>query len=378
MRKDIYGDNISYVTNEMSSIHPSEANLNEENRAKFVTDLAAVSRGKDGAKNPSKRYKALLKEAAPQYNEIMKNEAFYTCPKCGDDCEGDIDQDTNIIVRCDNCHIICDSVSAEQPDGYDISEWAYKIKGSPSRPLEFLPILLYVQFNGNVATLAGTSREICHQMSVEDFHNSFGGTMGYLSGYHLHTNMRACINAGIPYGNIPYNTAEELQDFRALKANIPMFVFNHLITHTALSKEAQSDRVTKNGDYWLPKDLRDRAYKYVDTEDKTYDTVYSEFLDISKNLLKANPKHTMVDKLLSLSQNVVQSYFKALGYKKEIYQRAMLEFRYKEVVMTAWNNNPKTFQHFTIEREAYPEIHKSWVQEQTKLLAITIREVVSS
>ena len=54
----------------------------------------------------------------------------------------------------------------------------------------------------------------------------------------------------------------------------------------------------------------------------------------------------------------------------------MLEFRYKEVVMTGWNNNPKTFQHFTIEREAYPKIHKSWVQEQTRLLAEGVRDVV--
>lgn len=53
MRKDIYGDDISYVSNEMSSIPVNQSNLNEQNRIKFVTDLAAVSRGKSPNKVPS-------------------------------------------------------------------------------------------------------------------------------------------------------------------------------------------------------------------------------------------------------------------------------------------------------------------------------------
>ena len=54
-----------YITDEVSSIPTELANLCQETREKFVTDLAAVSRGKDESKNPSVRFKALLKEAAP-------------------------------------------------------------------------------------------------------------------------------------------------------------------------------------------------------------------------------------------------------------------------------------------------------------------------
>jgi len=386
MKIDIYKDGISFITDEVSSVKISEANLNEENRIKFVTDLAAVSRGKREAKNPSSRYKALLQEAAPQHSEIMKSNCdVYTCPQCKKDCKPS--KDTDIIVRCNKCKIMCDSVSVEQPDGYDISEWEYRIKGSPSRPLEFLPIFIkQADFIMNVPTAKGEGgfSKVEFRFYDEQFVMTYFNFINLIANHSyitkdgIYTNMRCLINSGMPYDSIPYNTAEELKDFKALRANIPMFAFNHLITHTALSKEAQSDRVTKNGKYWLPADLRERAYKYINSEDNTYENVYSEFTDISKNLLKANPKHTMVDKLLSLSQNTVQSYFKALHYKKEIYQRAMLEFRYKEVVMTAWYNNPKTLQHFLTEREAYPEVHKSWVQEQTRLLAIAMKDVVES
>ena len=58
-----------YVTDEVSSVPTALANLTQETREKFVTALAAVSRGKDESKNPSARFKALLKEAAPNSKE---------------------------------------------------------------------------------------------------------------------------------------------------------------------------------------------------------------------------------------------------------------------------------------------------------------------
>ena len=63
MRIDIF-DN-GYVTDEVSTIPTSQANTSEENRVKFVTDCAAISRGKVESNNPQKRYQHLLKEAAP-------------------------------------------------------------------------------------------------------------------------------------------------------------------------------------------------------------------------------------------------------------------------------------------------------------------------
>lgn len=56
-------DDISYLNGE--KIDASMANLDEEHRVKFVTDLAAVSRGNSESINPAKRYKSLLSEAAP-------------------------------------------------------------------------------------------------------------------------------------------------------------------------------------------------------------------------------------------------------------------------------------------------------------------------
>jgi len=38
MTIDVYNDNISFVTDEVSTIPTNCANLNEENRIKFVTD----------------------------------------------------------------------------------------------------------------------------------------------------------------------------------------------------------------------------------------------------------------------------------------------------------------------------------------------------
>ena len=386
MKLDIYGDGISYVTDEVSSIHPSESNLNEFTRAKFVTDLAAVSRGLDRAKNPERRYQSLLKEAAPTSNEIDRATKLdlYTCPECSKECQGNQD-DSDIIVECKDCGIMCDKVSAEQPDGYDISEWAYKIKKSPSRPLEFLPVVVDLMLSENsiwktnyygikkypifvFKSFADLSNGLLQHSYVEPL-------QGNNNLVRLYTNMRACLNAGIPYDSIPYNTAEELKNFRALKASIPMFVFNHLITHTALSKEAQSDRVTANTNHWLPSDFKEKVHSWLKAN--PCPDVH-KFSHLANSLISEANRDNIVSILLSLGQKNVQNFFKDIGYKKEIYHRAMLEFRYKEVVITAWWNNPKTFRHFTIEREAFPKIHKSWVQEQTRLLAECIRDIIIS
>ena len=71
MKIDIYDDGISYVTDEVSTVSANGANVNEENRIKFVTDLAAISRGNYESKNPEVRYKKLLKEAAPNINIVV-------------------------------------------------------------------------------------------------------------------------------------------------------------------------------------------------------------------------------------------------------------------------------------------------------------------
>jgi len=305
MKIDIYNDSISYVTDEVSTIPTAEANLNEANRIKFVTDLAAVSRGKDSSNNPALRYKALLKEAAPA-TPIM------------------------------------------QPNLFD------RQLGSPSRPLEFLPVVVDLYSNDCGVTLWETGVGINPEHIIHEFDSlldtQYLVKYSYLEEttstglYRCYTNMRALLNAGMPYDRIPFNIPDELKHFRAIKAKIPMFVFNHFVTHTALSKETLSDRVTlQSGEYWLPADI-----------------------------------NIPISVLLSMSQSEVQLLLKDLGCKPEIYQRAMLEFRYKTTVATGWYNDPHVWQHFLIEREAYPAIHKSWVQLETKQFASAIKQLLGA
>ena len=300
MTIDIYNDNISYLTDEVSTIPTAEANLNEANRIKFVTDLAAVSRGKDASNNPPIRYKALLKEAALH---------------------------------------------------------------TPSRPMEFLPVVVDLYSNDYGVTLWITDTGTHPEHIVHKFDNLLDAqkllkysyldtnpSNSYSSIYKCYTNMRALLNAGVPYENIPFNTPDELASFRAVKLKIPMFVFNHFVTHTALSKETLSDRVTlQSGEYWLPSDIKQR--------------------------LGVSTRKTALQQLLGFPQPYSQYVLKQLGYKPEIYQRAMLEFRYKTTVATGWYNDPSVWQHFLIEREAYPDQHKSWVQPETKQLAISIKQL---
>ena len=349
MNKDIYGDKISYVTDELSIVPTNESNLNEENRIKYVTDLAAVSRGKSESANPPKRYKALLKEASPTDEQIK----------------------------------------AFNGDG--------KMKnGSPSRPFEFLPIVVDLLISEY--SLWDTNYDYSKD-PIHVFNNFAELSNGILQHSYIelvdgdsdlvrvYTNMRCLINAGVKYENVPYNTQEELKHFRALKANIPMFVWGQVPnTHCALSKEAQSDRVTANDNYWLPSDFRNRVFKHV--EDITTQlnnnglNGQDKLLAVASKaeyslLLQPSSRDGVVHLLLNKwSQTTVQGMFKELGYPREIYSRAIYYFKYKEVVFTGWNNNPKVWEHLFVERNAKPDVWDNWTQNETKQLVTAIKEVI--
>ena len=350
MHIDIYKDRISYVTDEVSSIPTDMSNLNEENRIKFVTDLASVSRGKHESANPAKRYKALLKEAAPTHDEIVRSK-----------------EDVN-----------------------------YKAKLSPSRPLEFLPVVLgynYLECDTgfiNIVDVNGGTLDkdnIILQLGITEFNNTLG-RYSYMSNGNIYTNMRAVINAGIPYEDIPYNAPSDLKKFKVLRAMIPMFVWAQVPnTHTAISKEAQSDRVSENNKYWLPHDLVERITKYIedvkdDTTKYTVNTNIGELYSIiaisESDLGDGNPREAIVSYLLNISQVSVQHILKLLGYKKEIYSRAMYYFKYKEVVMTGWNIDPNVWEHLFVERNNIKEVHKNWTQHETEQFVGAIKEIVDN
>ena len=238
---------LATVSDTPSSVNVNLANLNEENRIKFVTDLAAVSRGKQESTNPASRYKHL---------------------------------------------------------------------GTASRPLEFLRVIMKYRiegFNGDLEITLLDVKE--HPVAVVDSDTWFNKIARYsyiehnhsgnhsVSGY-LYTNMRALINAGIPYDKIPYNDKSDFigKDNKplafAVRVSAPMFVFNHIVTHTALSKEARSERVTAldTSDYWLPYDFVSRLYKHLEEVLNRVDKLESTIKDDKVEIRRLNDKIDYLEK----------------------------------------------------------------------------------
>ena len=78
----------------------------------------------------------------------------------------------------------------------------------------------------------------------------------------------------------------------------------------------------------------------------------------------------MVNKMSTIE---TQDLLRTLGYQKEIYQRAMLELRYKEWVMVGTMEDSSTWEHLFLERNA-TDAYKNWTQEETRLVVKTIKE----
>ena len=396
MKIDIYEDGISYVTDEVSTVPTERANLNEENRIKFVTDLAAVSRGAYESRNPKKRYESLLREAAPTHQEIIDSLDKQQCPECSSvkimsSIRGG---DGALSLLCDDCGYV--ETGESYAEKRMINErWAYKYKLSPSRPLEFLPVVLGYNYDIcgpgfiNIVREDNTplnENEGVFQLSITEFSNLLG-RYSYLKDGLIYTNMRAVINAGIPYEDIPYNTPSLLKSFKALRAKIPMFVWGQVPnTHTAISKEAQSDRVSDSTDYWLPNDFIYKIKKHIReyTSDNQQNNInryieelYSIITIAESDIGNGNPRDDIIKYLLDINQASVTHIFKLLGYRKEIYSRAIYYFKYKECVMTGWATDPNVWDHLFLERNAEKEIHRNWTQKETEEFVNAIKEVVT-
>lgn len=351
MTKYIINDKNFYVTDEVSSVPTDESNLNWENRYKFVTDLAAISRGKYESNNPELRFKHLLKEASGNFK-----------PEWLEDEEGMINS------KNDN-----------------------KIAAA-SRPLEFLPVALPITNECNTKSII-TVKLKDRKFPIVNYNFLKHCYVG--KGF-LYTNFRHLYNWFIDYESmtseealelIPFNTKEELKYFKAIRVSTPMFVWSQLMTHTQISKESQSDRVSKNNSYWLPEDIIDKL-THIE-ESKLDNEVLKEFVTglravvalnnsngNSEESIEATLNHIQWIFLNQLSQEHVQSLLKEAGYKREIFSRAPYYFKYKELIMTGWMNDPEVWGHFLLEREAYPDYHKSWVQKETADTAIAIRDVL--
>lgn len=170
-------------------------------------------------------------------------------------------------------------------------------------------------------------------------------------------------------------------NFKAIKLKIPMFVWQQWpMTHTALSKESQSDRVSEGNGYWLPEGIIDRINnaKQEDIDKINYS---QEFIDLqtitSSDLPTANKTEYILNTFLYVvPQECVQQILKAAGYKREIWSRAPYYFKYKECVVTGWYNDPTTWQHSFLERSAKPHMWKNWTQKETREVMEAVLEII--
>lgn len=318
MKIDLYEDGIGYVTDEVSTIPADESNLNMENRIKFVTDVAAISRGKDKSNNPELRFKQLLTEGA--YN-------------------------------------------------------------TPSRPLEFLPVKILEDRYGDMYST--DEKEIYTKNTWDSFHNNIL-KFSYIDGNETFTNARTILKLLRNIEQVPFNTKEELKDFKIIKLKVPMFVWSQFMTHTQLSKESQSDRVSTENEYWLPKDLVERCKNFTEPSPEfilTYSKcrISSITMVINQIASKQLCRNEIVNLLINdvLNQTQVQLMFKMLGYKKEIYQRAPYYFKYKVFIMSGWKNDPFAWDNLLAERGAKDD-WKNWVQEQTKEATLAISKIINN
>lgn len=301
------------------------ANKDRWCRVGFVSTCSAISRGKEESNNPKARFDALKKEAA-----------HFTASRPLELC--------GVIVNF------------------------YHKVGKDGR--------LYVILDLSTDT---ESKEIT--MDYHKFANSIG-KFGFIERvdngmYQIKTNLRAMINAGIDEKEVPFNRS--LDGFRVFKLEIPMFVFNQLITHTMISKESRSERVTTLDDskYWIPEDFVEKLMSYevefkkvavrLEGDDELASRTISAMRALRTQYEDSKDYPSFIKIMLMQPADAMSMVFKVLGYKKEIYQRSMLELRYKKVIMGAWEHD-LTWKNLLLERGG-TTVWKNWVQPETKKVA---------
>ena len=293
------------------------ANSSEEARIAFVSKTSSISRGKDESSNPESRYRHLLKEGA---------------------------------------------------------------MGTASRCLEFIPVYFNFFIDRDKAILQmrkNYNNDYSYPMALDKFFTrvakfSFIEKMDR-DLYLCKTNLRALLKADIPYENIPYN--DVCKGFRVFKMQIPMFVFNHVVTHTMLSKESRSDRVVRlnKGNYWVPEDIVERI-RTTDIEERRAvmleSGVKKAYYKLRDTLDATKHYNSFVLAMLSIPTADLMGLLEALKYPREIFQRAVLEMRYKETILAAWEHE-FTWLNFLRERGG-SEDWKNWVQKETQQAALTL------
>lgn len=313
------------------------ANHNRSNRVTYTTSCAAISRGREYSVNPNGRYEHLKREAALS----TASRPLELCG-CIINYYLNINKDGSLTARLDM-----------ERDGKKFIDMDYET------------------FSNKIAKFS----------FIKHINNGM---------YQLKTNLRALLNAGITEDQIPFN--KTLDGYRVFKMQVPMFVFNQLVTHTMISKETRSDRVTRldHGKYWLPEDFIERLtasthtqedieeelkYHYEEASEKA-ESVLTVINNLKEQYSLSKDYDKFVKYMLRQNNEALMLMFKILGYKKEIYQRSMLEFRYKEVIMGAWDHE-LTWRNLLLERGG-DDRWKNWVQPETKKVAEVLAKLLEA
>lgn len=287
----------------IKKIDVRKANSSEEARKEYIAQIATMTRGLDGSKDPDALYTRLMTEAHG---------------------------------------------------------------GSPGRPLEFIPvkfILNYTKTGYNIRYEDNSTVDVTEDF-VEDIkkYSTFEKTDLFDDDFrvwHVYTNIRTLMKAGMPYERIPYNS--NIEEYLAIDMKIPMFVWSQLYTHTQISKISESDRVSVQTevdrfDFWLPKDFEEK---------------YNDHFNIDRNDPERRVDIEGIKDIIfnDYSQRDVRFLFKDLGYPKEIWSRAIYYMQYKRSIFGAWKKDSNTWVNLLNERL------NGWTQEVTKEIAYEIYKI---
>jgi len=238
----------------------------------------------------------------------------------------------------------------------------------PSRPFEFLPVVYTKdEIDEFVATTAYPANTL---LKIIKWSSMYGDT--------VQTNGRLMYTLKMPF---PKNyTAESISKFALFRAKVPMFSWAQIVTHTQLSTEAQSDRMGKEDDYWLPSDIEDKLAE-LESAPIEYSQLTIHVIDRLER--DSFPRTAIAFKEWMLkdgSQNDVQNVLRVMGYKREIFSRAPYYFKMKEFVISGYANDDNAWPHFLRERSAYADDGgpKNWTQGVTRRFAEMARVILEA
>lgn len=424
MEKRLYVGNPveGYVTDEVSRVPTELANLTHEFREKFVTDLAAVSRGKDESKNPSARFKALLKEAAPNSKEEIV-EGFEGCPSRPLEFLPII-AEFKQLMDYQSKGLYWAMVDSWEFDENYVADLDMHLAGPRFTQVEFFNKILRFSYStsadwddeaiivySNARTFLNAGFRYSELPTIgkinyrqygnhkDDLHIVMGGervsvyeinvdydTVKHESNTALVFDAKRLLEAGYTVQQISDDfrlnhcyVDNRYSKFKAIKLKVPLFAWAQWpMTHTQLSKESQSDRVAEGVGYWLPEDIIDKINNTPEEEIDKID--YESDFEKLKAITSSGAPNIKAD-LISiftkiLPQDSVQQILKASGYKREIWSRAPYYFKYKECVVVGWYNDPTTWQHSFLERSVEPDSWKNWTQKETKEVLRAVKEII--